>query len=563
MRRLIIIILFTLLATPAFADTHTSASCSLANVNTAISAATEGDTVQVANGSCDWGSSGINLTKFITLTGGIGTITTTGTMVNFTPATPANNGTFRVTGFTANVGIFVSMQTTVENGTTKMTHIRIDHNTVTSSDNMINVDNANFWGVVDSNTFTNGSHMDIYGPGCTGWLSNTYAFGTSDNLYFEDNTIISQMDAGVVNSLGFGGRVLFRYNTISYRAGGQFYGFDIHGNQGLNHTCGSKGGEYYGNRIDNNGTNSAMKQMDHRDGRVMNFFNRIVSTGATWISSRNECNDNQNPAGYTVDDGGMPMHLNDSYYFNIRNSAGVHTEYGGSNIANGSTQNCEGASGTSYTIAENQDFWGYKSSFNGTVGVGCGILASRPATCTTGVGYFATTDSCTSISDANVGANPETPISGTFYKCTATNTWTAYYTPYTYPHPLRSYGPTDITAPVVSFTTSSPQNISADSLAISGTATDAVGVTACYYNIGAPVDATHGTLLTGTTSWSGTITGFANGANTLYAGCRDAAANFGNASIMVNYTLPEPPGGTAATCKGCTSLKLGPDGGIK
>ena len=35
-----------------------------------------------------------------------------------------------------------------------------------------------------------------------------------------------------------------------------------------------------------------------------------------------------------------------------------------------------------------------------------------------------------------VGRSPATPISGTLYKCTATNTWTSYYTPYTYPHPL-------------------------------------------------------------------------------------------------------------------------------
>jgi len=26
---------------------------------------------------------------------------------------------------------------------------------------------------------------------------------------------------------------------------------------------------------------------------------------------------------------------------------------------------------------------------------------------------------------------------GVLYKCTATNTWTLYYTPYTYPHPLQ------------------------------------------------------------------------------------------------------------------------------
>ena len=36
-----------------------------------------------------------------------------------------------------------------------------------------------------------------------------------------------------------------------------------------------------------------------------------------------------------------------------------------------------------------------------------------------------------------VGVNPRTPVSGTLFKFTAPNTWTAYYTPFTYPHPLR------------------------------------------------------------------------------------------------------------------------------
>jgi Chitobiase/beta-hexosaminidase C-terminal domain len=57
--------------------------------------------------------------------------------------------------------------------------------------------------------------------------------------------------------------------------------------------------------------------------------------------------------------------------------------------------------------------------FNGTSGTGWGTLANRPTTCSVVVGYFDT------------GAN-------TLYKCLTTNTWTASYTPYTYPHPLAS-----------------------------------------------------------------------------------------------------------------------------
>jgi hypothetical protein len=55
-----------------------------------------------------------------------------------------------------------------------------------------------------------------------------------------------------------------------------------------------------------------------------------------------------------------------------------------------------------------------------TCGVGFGTMANRPTTCTPAVGYFAT----------DVGAQ------GTLFKCLAANTWTASYTPYTYPHPL-------------------------------------------------------------------------------------------------------------------------------
>jgi len=75
--------------------------------------------------------------------------------------------------------------------------------------------------------------------------------------------------------------------------------------------------------------------------------------------------------------------------------------------------------------------------FTGAAGTGYGTLANRPATCTAGAGgtyatsptgsygvaYFAT--------DANSG-------NGELYVCSSTNTWTAIYQPYVYPHPLVS-----------------------------------------------------------------------------------------------------------------------------
>jgi hypothetical protein len=73
-------------------------------------------------------------------------------------------------------------------------------------------------------------------------------------------------------------------------------------------------------------------------------------------------------------------------------------------------------------------------SFTGAFGTGSGPLSGRPSTCTAGPGgdtpgvaYWAT--------DQN-----------TLYVCNPTNTWTTYYTPYTYPHPL-TQGPADPPSP--------------------------------------------------------------------------------------------------------------------
>lgn len=87
------------------------------------------------------------------------------------------------------------------------------------------------------------------------------------------------------------------------------------------------------------------------------------------------------------------------------------------------------------SMAANRDFYVQVSGFNGTSGVGVGLSSARPSTCTAGAGgtygqspigsygvaYFAT--------DANGG-------NGELYICTAINTWTPIYQPYSYPHPL-------------------------------------------------------------------------------------------------------------------------------
>lgn len=63
------------------------------------------------------------------------------------------------------------------------------------------------------------------------------------------------------------------------------------------------------------------------------------------------------------------------------------------------------------------------SPFNGTTGMGYGTLANRPSTCA----YNETT---------GVGVGYYDNVNNVLYRCTADDTWTAYYSPYTCPHPL-------------------------------------------------------------------------------------------------------------------------------
>jgi hypothetical protein len=111
-----------------------------------------------------------------------------------------------------------------------------------------------------------------------------------------------------------------------------------------------------------------------------------------------------------------------------------------------------------------------------TAGVGCGTLANRPSSCTTGVGYWATNQTnCADITGyagasicdyvTNPSCTPDrsasTTYAGTLYKCTSTDTWEEYFTPYDYPHPLRGeVAPPDSTAPQVSSVSVNPAGTS-------------------------------------------------------------------------------------------------------
>jgi hypothetical protein len=113
-----------------------------------------------------------------------------------------------------------------------------------------------------------------------------------------------------------------------------------------------------------------------------------------------------------------------------------------------------------HVTAANRDYYfdcgSYNSScssgFTGAAGTGTGTLASRPSTCTAGAGGIYATSPTGSYGVAYWATDQNT-----LYVCTSTNTWTAVYSPYTYPHPLVSGGTTETSGNVPN----SPTNLSA------------------------------------------------------------------------------------------------------
>jgi hypothetical protein len=440
----LIIFLFNFIS-ESEAATINAASCSYSDVSSAVAAASTGDTVLVPEGSATW-SSGLNINKGISLIGaGIGNTVITagsGSMISYAPSDPSANALFRLSGFTldfagAHDGLFLTSGNTL----ILQTKVRIDHNKFqnipTGSSQYQFIHYRGLRGVIDNNIFgactyplrteTSPLFIDNRPSGgqylCGGIVEwdnfEGVKFGAVDNnIYFEDN-VFEGVD-WIVTDCQQGQRYAYRYNTINLTAN-VYPLFDMHGNQGSQFYS-TMGAEIYGNNI----TSYGGTFLDHRGGRAFVFCNNAAENMAFQI--REEFADSNSPVNYVGPNPPQyPQHVNGSYYWGNRKdlNGSLITAY----IMTDCSQCYENG------LAENVDFWQDAASFNGTSGVGCGTLANRPTTCTPGVAYWATNQSCTDLTGM-VGAHPATPISGTLYKCIAANTWDSGSSPLPYPHPL-------------------------------------------------------------------------------------------------------------------------------
>lgn len=410
-------------------------SLSLADVTAAVAAATYGDTVILPAGeSVEW-ATGITINKGMTIKGAGVDLT----IINCASDYPAND-VFRyepdATSLTNNTLFEIGKMTIDQDNHTGacvqirnvgdyspyqyITNVKIhdlklvNHNNPSSAA-QIKIQ-GKVYGVAWNIQFIDTTNsFSVYGSDQNSWgdcYPSDIACGNANNFFLEDSTVsftgVWTGDPGMIYS-GQGGRIVVRYNSWDCTGvtGGALW--DVHGIQsypGMEQYA-TITAEYYNNTV----TNAACyESMLHRGARLMMFNNTVAATGAIRYAQYGD----EELAYYHVN---APNH--DVYPQDICQS------YQWSNVVNGSTVTSwtksadykgDDYEGTPRT--ENVHFWNHNASFDGSAGIGVGLLSARPATCTTGVGYWAT--------DTN-----------TFYRASATNTWGTYYTPYKYPHPLR------------------------------------------------------------------------------------------------------------------------------
>jgi hypothetical protein len=420
MGRIILLVLLILLPVRVWADTH-NVTCSgsiTSTLQAAISAASNGDIVEVSSGTCSASSISIPNTKGITLKGaGIGVTNLSVGSISF--QTALGNSPARITGFTFtwSSGHFL----TVNNSNIGANNWRIDHIyfNYTGSEFATAAIYVQGWtfGVIDNCIFNAAARgvfieaeVAVYGTykGDYSWVQ-PLDLGGPTAVYVESCTfqgMRQQTDQAIESR--FGARYVFRYNTV--------YNFEVDSHSG----CANQGrnpvsAEIYHNTFSTvSGPTNSRAIYLRSTGTTIAFSNTITGNYAAGIHYAQEescltCGGAYSAAPYTsyYSNDQMGRKLTDQSlspwyeWANTKDAAATH-------FVLNPALTCEAMA---TMVQENRDFYAASTGTSAPTGA-----------CTPRAGYFAT----------GVGQH------GTLYQCTATNVWTAYYTPYTYPHPIRN-----------------------------------------------------------------------------------------------------------------------------
>lgn len=459
-----------------------------ASVNTCVTNASSGDTINVTAGTATW-STPITLSssKDVSIIGAT-VVTCTGTQASCTATDNTvltctsvcfginTAASHRVSGFRMTIADTFDGFTGSQN---LSKHFRFDHNHVVGTDSFTQMwvrggsNGVHPQGVFDHNLFENvavrpiGSdwQLDDGAPNARAqhvlWAQVITPGENGERVFIEYNHF-KHDGAGIQSSdSNYGGRYVFRFNLID----SGFHNSEVHGSQGENR--GSQVTEIYKNNFSASEASGDGGTTNFRGGTGMIWGNLQAFAQAYGIDftvdrseydevagnfgTFKECGvggaDGNSPSGVDQQTGGANG-------WRCRDQVGIwyDTVQWQSNPPDGSFTawnqvtrpvyvwlNLTGGSPMSITvnnigdvaskIVVNREFYcdaGFTSSCAN--GVRTGTIGAIPATCTVGMGYWATNEG---EWDSTNGATAD----GRLYKCTSTDTWALYYTPYTYPHP--------------------------------------------------------------------------------------------------------------------------------
>lgn len=392
--------------------------------------------------------------------------------------------------------------------------VRIDNITLTANEWTAALAGGGFafdnvFGVVDHNSmsespsgaeFLTQDNFDAW-QGVGAYGDNSFAsadtFGTAQSLFIENNSVsgvrLTENDVSPGNSVG-GARWVCRFNTLTNMSGDGLCG--AHGTAWGGRFRGERQQEVYYNTVSGSSCNAIDAVLSGTGYFLSNTYTgsggsgcntsvsvdiaRFIMSGTPWNncdgtqpwdqspwSSTTQCLDQpgrgqgaglENATPVLVSAPGTPCTTAGQCWPN----PALDPIYEAGETISGGTPGfgwvAVASDGSQTRILANRDYYAQVSAsaqssatspFNGSSGTGYGTLANRPTTCTPSVGYWAT--------DTGTWNTYNSSQEGTLYICTSTNTWTARYTPYTYPHPLTTGGtvasdppnaPSDLTATV-------------------------------------------------------------------------------------------------------------------
>lgn len=432
------------------AKTWTTATCSQLDVQTIVNVASDGDTVQIPSGTCVWSVPVKIVGKGITLRGaGVDQTTIVDTMPSANVVEAEVNSAYsttRITGFTFNASQVAKNGTLAEVAVYATSDaadgFRVDHVKIANLHSrgvLVAMNGYDASGLIDSCEIvvpldgpTQGITIEGSGPQLRTPFRRPLTLGSRSAIYVEDCRFeYSSPNDGVLDAYT-GARYVFRNSIINGT-------FISHHGADSGDGAGVASFEIYNNSFDTAGVSGIGQMMFFRSGTGVVFGNKFATSGAAVYSRPITLTNYRSwqAFGYWGKcDGSSPWDENQAgkqgyacldqigHFFTENQGGGNSLKplYLWANTLNGTRSNAvvQGDLGPALAlhIQENRDFYNQAETFSGNTGVGTGLLVSRPPTCVPFTGYFAT--------DMQ-----------TLYQCGAANSWTSYYTPYAYPHPLR------------------------------------------------------------------------------------------------------------------------------